>query len=581
MLHYYSLIMGITGLTKYMDSLPLHWKNTNVSRCPIVLDGHSFPHQLPGDFDWKFGGQYPAMRDSLENLINTLLAQHVSPIHVVFHGIRQTDKVDLLLLRRQVVQDTIWKAQFGEEAKPYRASNVHSLLMLQTFLKLLQNYRSDEVRVHPADGDHTHLAVSLANAYDCYLVGENSDYFIMPLQKGYIPLSKLAWSQPGSPVMGRVFKRDSFIASLSIEPDLIYAIPAILGSDTLPNLVEETELKRLVRVENPAHYRQKYSYHREKVLQSTIKYLERCHKLIGLEHQISLLDDGREVLQKFEQSFEKSRKKYDIKCSFNYEESKMSFAFRSDNWKSIPPWIVQQYKDCMFSPSLLELFIRGGVYFLRVVPDDCTKPASMIISRPIRLDIYAFLIEGSHVTEIIRQGSKLIEDQIHLSGRSDPMEIEEMKLEQKEKRRNRIYETLMCSSHGLSLLEEEWQLPVASVIFWAKSAAIPRGDIYLKALVLSFAKCFHKSAAEYTPAFSLDALHLYAQWQCVYHDAILLNQVLALPLPYLSPADLFDGKLVTYYSQRSDDEFRTILDNTSGEIVHLYTKILKTVNESI
>ncbi|XP_011409177.1 PREDICTED: protein asteroid homolog 1-like [Amphimedon queenslandica] len=566
--------MGITSLTKYMDSLPLHWKSTIVSRCPIVLDGLSFPYQLLGDFDWKFGGQYPGMRDSLENLINTLLAQHVSPIHVVFHGIRQTDKMDLLLLRRQVVQDTIWKVQLEEEVEPYHASGVHSLLMLHTFLKLLHNYQSDEVRVYPADGDHTHLAVSLANAYDCYLVGENSDYFITPLQKGYIPLSKLAWNQPGSPVIGRVFKRDSFIASLNIEPDLIYAIPAFLGNDTLPNLVEETKLKSLVR-DNPRY--------RGKDLQLTIKFLEKCHRLTDLKHQISSLDDGGEALQKFEQSFEKARQKYDIKSPFNYEEFKKSIAFRSDNWRSIPPWIVQQYKDYMFSPSLLELFIKG-VNFLRVVPDDCTtwsKPASMIISRPIRLVIYALLIEGSHVTEIIRQGSKLIEDQIHLSGHSDPMEIEEMKLEPKEKRRNRIYEILMCSSHALSLLEEEWHLPVASVIFWAKSAAIPRGDIYLSAIVLSFAECFYKSAAPCTPAFSLEALHLYAQWQCVYHDAILLNQVLALPLPYLSPADLFDGKLVTYYSQKSNDEFDMILANTSREILQLYTKILKAVYDNI
>ena len=564
--------MGITRLTKYMDSFPLHWKNTNVSHCPIVLDGNCFPYQLHGDFDWKSGGQYPTMRDSLENLINTLLAQHVSPIHVVFRGISQTEKIDLLLLKRQGYQDTIWKFQFGEEVDPYRDNGVHPLLMLQTFCKLLHNYQSDKVRVYPADGDHCHLAVSLANTYDCYLVGENSDYFITPLQKGYIPLSKLKWSQPGSPITGRVFKRDHFIASLNIKPDLIYAIPALFGNDTLPNLVEETELKRLVR-EN-LHYG-------GKDLQLTINFLqEKCHELNGLKHQISSLDDGGEVLQKFEQSFEKARKKYDIKSPFNYEEFKMSIALQSDNWKSIPQWIVEQYKDCMFLPSLLAAFIRG-VNFLRVVPDNCTKPASMIISRPIRLDIYSLLIEGSHVTEIIRQGTKLVEDEIHLSGRSDPMDLEEMQLEQKEKRQNRIYEILMCSSHALSLLEEEWHIPVASIIFWAKSAAIPRGDIYLSALVLSFAECFHKSAATYTPAFSLEALHLYSQWQCVYHDAILLNQVLALPLPYLSPADLFDGKLVTYYSQMSDDKFGKILANTSREISDLYDKILKTVHENI
>ena len=565
--------MGIQGLTKLMDS-PIsraHWREADLSQCQIVLDGNCLAYQLPGDFDWKSGGQYPAMRDSLENLINTLLAQNVSPIHVVFDGISQTDKMDTLMVRRQGFQDTIRKSLFGEEVNSYQEKNVRSPLVAETLNKVFHDFKSDKVRVYPADGDCCPLAVSLANTHDCYLVGENSDYFITPLQKGYMPISGLKWSQPGSPVTGRVFKRDGFIASLSIEPDLIYAIPAIFGNDTLPNLVEETELKKLVR-ENPRY--------RGKDLQLTIKFLEKCRELHGLRRQILSIDKSREVLQKFEQSFEKARKKYDIKSPFNYEEFKMSIAFRSDKWKSIPPWIVEQYKDHLFSPSLLEVFIKG-VSFLRVVPDDCFKKSSMIISRPIRLGIYSLLIEGSHVTEIIRQGTKLLEDRIHLSGRSDPMELEEMKLEQKEKRQNRIYEILMCSSHALSLLEEEWHIPVASIIFWAKSAAIPRGDIYLSALVLSFAECFHKSAATYTPAFSLEALHLYAQWQCIYHDAILLNQVLALPLPYLSPADLFDGKLVTYYSQMRDDEFDMILANTSREILQLYTKILKTVYENI
>uniref|UniRef100_A0A1X7TI50 Asteroid domain-containing protein n=1 Tax=Amphimedon queenslandica TaxID=400682 RepID=A0A1X7TI50_AMPQE len=567
----------IQGLTKYLDSPSsrAHWRDTKLSKCPIVLDGKCLVHHLPSDFDWKYGGQYPAIRDSLENLIKALLAQNVSPIHVVFDGVYQTDKMDMHKEIRQKIQDTILNELQGLDLDEYQKKNVRSPLVANTFHKVFKNYQSEGVRVYPADGDCYPLAVSLANTYDCYLVGDNSDYFITPLQKGYIPLSKLAWSQPGSPVIGRVFKRDSFIASLSKEPDLIYTIPALVGNDTLPNLVEETELKSLVRC------------YRGTLSEATIKFLqEKCHgELIGLKGQILSLANGLEVLKKFEQSFEKAKKKYNVNSlPFNYEEFKISIAFRSDNWKSIPQWIVQQYKEFMFSPSLLAVFI-SGVNLLNIIPDDCTtwsKPASMIISRPIRLVIYAVLRKGRYVTEIIRQGTKLLEDRIGRHGHMEiDVELEEMKLEQREKRRNIIYETLMCSSHALSLLEEEWHLPVASVIFWAKSAAIPRGDIYLKALVLSFAKCFHKSAATFTPAFSLEALHLYAQWQCVYYDAILLNQVLALPLPYLSPADLFDGKLVTYYSQMSHDKFRIILDNTSREILHLYTKILKTVNESI
>ena len=55
----------------------------------------------------------------------------------------------------------------------------------------------------------------------------------------------------------------------------------------------------------------------------------------------------------------------------------------------------------------------------------------------------------------------------------------------------------------------------------------------------------------------------------------LLCMYSLLPLPYLSPADLFNGKRVTYYSQKSDKEFDAILRQTSDESCQLYFKILE------
>ena len=44
--------------------------------------------------------------------------------------------------------------------------------------------------------------------------------------------------------------------------------------------------------------------------------------------------------------------------------------------------------------------------------------------------------------------------------------------------------------------------------------------------------------AKFEPDYKLETLHSFNQWQCgsecAYHDAIMLNQALALPLPYLS-----------------------------------------------
>ena len=563
--------MGIQGLTKYIDSSFIHcWEDIKLAGCQIVLDGSSLPYHLPGDFDWKFGGQYPAMRESLENLLEALLAEGVSAIHVVFEGMSQSDKMGTLLQRRQGFQDTIRKSLTGQaDVDEYQKKNVRPPLMSETLRKVFNDYGSRRVKIYPADEDCGHLAVCLAHTFDCFLVGENSDYFISAI-KGYIPLSKLKWGRPGSAVVCKVFKRDAFIASLRIETDLVYAIPALVGNEALPNLVDTTALKGLIR-DNPRY--------RGKDVQSAIKFLQnRCNTVHEMKQHIFALND-RNVLLKFEQSFEKARQQYEVMRPFNNDEFKMSIALKSASDKPIPPWIVEQYRNFMFSNTLLDILIRKK-HFLRIIPDDCSKPTSMLISSSIRQDIYTFLMDGIQVTEVIRRQYKLEEVRVGSSvQRHRSIKLEEMNLEEKGVRRKKFCKVMMCDAATLSLLHEErWHLPVASLVFWAKNAAIQRDDIYLKALVLCFVECFLKSSkGEYSPVLSLEALHLYAQWQCVYHDAILLNQVLALPLPYLSPADLFDGKRVTYYSQKSDKEFDAILRQTRDETKHLYTRILEIV----
>ena len=558
--------MGIQGLTKYVESSLIYWKDIKLAGSQIVLDGSSLPYHLPGDFDWKFGGQYPAMRESLVDLLEALLAEGVDPIHVVFDGVIQSNRMGTLLQRRQDLQDTIRKSLMGAEVNEYQEKNVRPPLMSGTFRQIINSYRSRGVNVYPADGDSKYLAVCLAHTFDCFLVGENSDYFISAI-KGYIPLSKLKWGRPGSAVVGKVFKRDAFIASLRIETDLVYAIPALVGNEALPNLVDTTALKGLIR-DNPRY--------RGKDLQLTIKFLqEKSSNFDELKLCILNLRDGREIFCKFEQSFVKAREQYKVTLLDNAEFWTSIAGFQCFNGKPIPSWIVKQYRDMKFSSALLDV-LMSGKHFLRIIPDNVMQPTSMLISRSIRQDLYAFLLEGNNVTEIIRHRYKLVEESVGSSMYSHSTDVEEMVLKEKEQRQARLYEMLLCNAATLSLLHKEWHLPVASLVFWAKNAAIQRDDIYLKALVLCFVECFLKSpASEYSPVFSLEALHLYAQWQCVYHDAILLNQVLALPLPYLSPADLFDGKRVTYYSQKSDKEFDAILRQTSDESCRLYFKILE------
>ena len=105
----------------------------------------------------------------------------------------------------------------------------------------------------------------------------------------------------------------------------------------------------------------------------------------------------------------------------------------------------------------------------------------------------------------------------------------------------------------------------------------------IKVTCLCFTQCYIQDVrrSEFDPDFNISTLHLYTQWQCVYHDAVLLNQVLALPLPNLSPAVLFDGKRVTYYSKLRERKFESLLRKATPESKALYKKILRIVNNNI
>ena len=138
----------------------------------------------------------------------------------------------------------------------------------------------------------------------------------------------------------------------------------------------------------------------------------------------------------------------------------------------------------------------------------------------------------------------------------------------------KLCQVLLCDPSTFSVINQEWHIAIASVCFWAKTARIMKNDLRLKSFVLCFTQCYTQDMATFKPAFNIATLHLYTQWQCVYHDAILLNQVLALPLPYLSPAILFDGKCVTSYSQLRERDFDLLLTRGTRESQELYRKII-------
>ena len=271
---------------------------------------------------------------------------------------------------------------------------------------------------------------------------------------------------------------------------------------------------------------------------------------------------------------------YKIQLPFDEDEFRMSCVHKTKHGSPIPQWIVEQYRDRNF--DMIEVLTLAKIIF-PAIPDNClSKPSSLELSKCIRQVAYGIMDQYQPVIEVIRKGHNLEQDEVvPVPSAMTIYDQHEYPMEAKIKV---IFDTLLCNPSTFSSIDQEWYLPIASICFWSKGTNIHKDDIRcLKALVLCFAICYQSQApAVYCQLlFNISTLHLYTQWQCTYYDAILLNEVLALPLPYLSPATIFDGKLVTYYTQCSARKFQSILDQCDIETKTLYDTILHIVYANI
>ena len=563
--------MGIQQLTKYINSNFDNWKDISLKGCPIVLDGNGLPYYLTkrAELEWRHGGQYPALRRVMESFFDALLKQEVQPIHIVFDGVGPIKKLETLKTRRETSIQTCVDGLKGQNDG--RQQEILPPLVTETYCKFLEDYNRAHgaLKIYSADTEADTLAVVIANKYDCILLGEDSDFFIAALHKGYVPLSKLTWDRPGSPVTGKAYYRDAFAASLSISPELILAIPAIVGNDSITNLVEETSLKYEIR-DNPRY--------RGKDTDKTILYLKHHRTMQMLKQSLYALQDWSEITSRFSENLSQARIMYEGTQPFHEASFKIHCSYKAKNGDNFPVWMIKQYRDLTFFKELFEVMMRNS-YLFYIIPDDWCKESTKIFSRPIRQEIYGIMKIMGNVNEVVREGMRLATQPV-TPKRSD-LSILNMNAVSPDVKIQKLCNVLMCDVSTLSSLDCVWYIAIASVCYWAKVARIPRDDLKIKSLLLCFAECYNKDEAKFAPVYSVDILHSFTQWQCVYHDAVLLNQILALPLPYLSPAFLFDGKRVTWYCQSTERSFDAHVAGVSREIRSLYEILLRAVYNNL
>ena len=539
--------MGIQGLTTFMENQFYGWERKQVNG-KLVFDGYSVCHKIhmihednSGQVSWSQGGQYGQFRIATFDFIDRLLHSGISPVFV-FDGIDyKQQKTKVVLKRRKDWIDCIRESLTGSAKKRPYGVRILPLLAIEVFQDAL-NERN--IPCFYFDGEADPDTVALANHYGCPVVSGDSDFYMFNLEGGYIPLSHFHWTS--KPIEADFYFTHHFSSIFKLAPDLRLAVPAILGTDFIGNLMYNPFKDEIIGVRKGSK------------TGLVIEYLSKFESLDDLLCHMGRLQ-GSTCRTRLESNYKQAVEFYSVTRLVTEDKLIAETELRFPDSGHLPNCVLNQYRVGKFAPSLVETMVLRS-NFLRIVPDDPHRETAQYCSRPIRQAIYGILENvDTHVEETVRRQSDLARESVErvfVVGDIQLPNIQYVERLSIEERESVLHAVL--GGGVVARVERRWQLVVAASCFWVKVVRPSLSQI--KALVLNFVKCFH---GQYSPPSSfqhkdspsskwLEFFHCFAQWQCVYLDAMKLNNALLNPLLSLSPAFLFDGEMVMHYVLRSD-----------------------------
>ena len=529
--------MGIPKLTSFIEKNFTRWTRETIAGC-LVIDGFSLCYYLYS-FDWSHGGQYPQFHDRVVEFFEALRLSKIEPI-VVFDGIdyKQEKVVTTIKRRKEMIRTINERVMHSGLRRPGAVNNILPLLAKEEFQYTLFSLHIKQVVV---DGEADFVIAQLANYYSCPVLSKDSDFYVHNLKGGFIPMDRFHWNS--TPIVADVYYVRGFLDQFKFQHESVrLIIPAISGNDFLPPISLQRFIGEIVSSR----------YH---PLASVAHYASQFSNLDDFITKITFLDLSASEKETLRSNCLRCRQMYNCCEICSLEDVMGATELLAYDRQHIPRWILDQFRSSKLRHSIMEAIVLHKCV-LPVVMDNFHQPSSLMISRPLRENLYCVL-NIDVMTEHIRRGLDIVGEKINITDRKNLPSLKQIPTLQQSEQSRILYSILCCDAETMEKLDIKWRLVIASVVFWIAHAQVPCQ--IAQALLLCFVCCFHRTSLRefrssdlpqhflQSPKW-LDVLHWFAQWQSVYLDAIGINQILCSPLEYYSPASLYDGKVSIYFA---------------------------------
>ena len=572
--------MGIWGLTTYIKK-SYKWKEIGKDaplRGQLVIDGMSCCYSLYDGIDWKYGGQYKELDQKCRDFLANLKESGIEPI-LVFDGVDyEGEKAPVILKRRKETAECVSSCLlYGSYPKDGRSCLPAFAKVV--FMEVLKEFRIPFI---VADGDADSLTASIANSYGCPVLSSDSDYYIFNVKGGYIPFEYFYWES--KPINGKIYHSSNFSATFR-DPEIIYLIPALIGNDFLESPgIRRDVITSVIDGGAEGGGRRGNTIYADELVACIASFS-------SVEEFFSYLSSSckSEQVMAIRENFHKAKEMYTIDA-ISMDDARKSTELKTANGTPLPSWILEQYRDGCFSTSVLDPMILNEC-ILPMIIDNPKKESNMKIGEHLRRHLYGLLKPYLKVQKV-KEGMRVGQCDIQfkpvrpLAAQCLITDVDSLRDEEKL--------GLLCDMFGvlpdeLGRFDNKWKLVGLSLHYWSRNAAEALTQQQIDALLFCFVVYSSEQGRSIIARHSrfqidgrwtnpqLDSLHSFSMWQCVYYEAMKLNDVLKRPLEFTSPALLFNGRLCLNYACIKEEEFEAIKEETLTtfpDMAKLYEELL-------